>query len=251
MYGKFFASTFSGSMMAAGPEVFAVWAYVIANAHDACVELNPRLLAAVIGSTPERMQAAIDALCEADLASRSKDAEGRRLVRQGQFQYHVTNHAAYKAIRNEDERRTYNREAKKRERARKSVNVKDDVNDSQCQSAVSAQAEAEVEEEEVSQKTTPAAPTIRPPTPKKAAFDRSMVADVSPAVVDDWLTQRRASKAPVTKTVIDGFRREAAKAGITLEAAFSLACVRGWRGFEAAWVKDADKAKASIFDGAL
>lgn len=141
MYGKFFASAFTGSMMASGAEVFAVWAYVIANAVNSRVELNPALLAAVIGSTPDRMAAAIEKLCAPDANSRSPGNEGRRLIREGQFQYYIPNHEKYRSIRNEDERREYNREAKRRERA-KSAGVKPGVID---MSAVSAHTEAEAE----------------------------------------------------------------------------------------------------------
>ncbi len=144
MYGKFFASTFTGSMFGAGPDVFAVWGYVIANTVDSSVELNPQLLAAVLGTNPDAVVAAIDVLCRPDNASRSIAEDGRRIIAEGGFQYRVVNHAHYRALRNEEERRAYNREAKNRERAKKSNAVKRNVND---MSAVSAQAEAEAEAE--------------------------------------------------------------------------------------------------------
>jgi hypothetical protein len=121
MYGKLFASTFSGSMMASGPEVFAVWAYVIAHAVGSSVELNPKLLSVLIGSTPERMQTAIDTLCAPDPASRSKEHEGRRLLREGEYQYRVPTHEKYRAIRDEEDRRDYNRDAKRRQREREAI----------------------------------------------------------------------------------------------------------------------------------
>lgn len=147
MYGKFFKSAFSGSLMASGPEVFAVWAYVIANTVDSRVELNPRLLAAVIGSTPDRMTKAIETLCAPDTESRSKDNEGRRMIKEGTFQYFVVNHAKYREIRSEDDRREYNKLKKREERARKSTDVKSSVIDSQRQSSVSANTEADTEAE--------------------------------------------------------------------------------------------------------
>lgn len=127
MFGKFFASTFTGSMMASGADIFAVWAYVIANAYGSRVELNPRLLAAIIGATPERMSVAIDALCATDPDSRSKDNEGRRLVKEGEYQYLVVNHEKYRRIRNEEDRKEYNRDAKRRERARSSQTMSNGV----------------------------------------------------------------------------------------------------------------------------
>lgn len=157
MYGKYFASTFSGSMIASGPEVFAVWGYVIAHAVNSYVELNPRLLAAVIGSTPDRMKEAIEKLCAADPESRSKTEEGRRLIREGEYQYRVVNHEKYRRIRDEDGRREYNRIKKQEERARKagrvatpadSIPVKQSVNDIVGQSTLSAHTEADTDTEE-------------------------------------------------------------------------------------------------------
>lgn len=119
MYGKFFASTFTGSMFGAGADVFAVWGYVIANTVDSTIELNPALLAAHIGSSPANITAAIEYLCRPDPQSRNKEHEGRRLLHEAGFQYHVVSHALYRAMRNEEERRTYNRIKQQESRARK------------------------------------------------------------------------------------------------------------------------------------
>jgi hypothetical protein len=207
MFGKYFASTFSGSMMAAGPEVFAVWGYVIAHAVDSRVELNPRLLAAVIGSTPERMLAAIERLCASDAESRSKEQEGRRLMREGEFQYFVVNHDKYRSIRDEEGRREYNREKKREERARKALpgpsmqskdvspsNAPEDprvfsgqnlpvtpaVNDNQRLSNMSANTEAETDAEAESEPTTPARTRIATPVPTEPNSARSLNSNPNP-----------------------------------------------------------------------
>lgn len=146
MYGKFFSSTFTGSMIGAGPDVFAVWGYVIANTVGSQVELNPRLLAPLIGTTPERIAAAIDFLTQPDAESRSKTAEGRRLIKEGEYAYHVPNSEAYRAIKDENDRREYNRLAQQKSRAKKSA-VKQRVNPSKRESA---QAETETETKAVS-----------------------------------------------------------------------------------------------------
>jgi hypothetical protein len=143
-------------MYGAGPDVFAVWGYVIANTIDSQVELNPRLLAGILGCNPERITAAIDFLCAPDPSSRTKTDDGRRLIREGEFAYRVPNFAAYRAIRNEEERREYNREAKRRQRERDAGKVTADVNDSQRMSAMSAQAETETEAETEKTKTASA-----------------------------------------------------------------------------------------------
>jgi uncharacterized protein YdaU (DUF1376 family) len=59
---------------------------------------------------------------------------------------------------------------------------------------------------------------------------------VSEKVVADFKALRKAKKAPITETAIDGIGREASKAGLTLEAALKICCERGWTGFKSEWV---------------
>lgn len=68
---------------------------------------------------------------------------------------------------------------------------------------------------------------------------------VGEQVWTDFLAQRKAKRAPVTPTVIDGIRREAAKAGWTLEAALAETATRGWQSFKAHFVEDAPKPRNS------
>lgn len=149
MYGKFFASTFTGSMFGAGANVFAVWGYVIANTVDGRIELNPKLIASILGTPEAAVIQAITELCEPDPLSRNKSAEGRRLQREGQFQYRVTSHEVYRSIRNEEDRRQYNRVKQQESRARRQT-VKRAVIDLSALSAhteIEAEAEANTEEE--------------------------------------------------------------------------------------------------------
>jgi hypothetical protein len=73
---------------------------------------------------------------------------------------------------------------------------------------------------------------------KRAARTRPAVRPegVSESVWADFLTVRRAKKAPLTQTALDGIQREAAKAGMGLHDALALCCARGWQGFKADWV---------------
>jgi hypothetical protein len=126
MFGKHFASMYSGSMVGAGAIVFAVWGYVLANARPDAdvgtqVELNPKLLGPILGESAADVLRAIDKLCAPDPESRSKEAEGRRLIRLGQFDYQVVNGAKYRAIRDEESRRASNRASQARCRARKKI----------------------------------------------------------------------------------------------------------------------------------
>ena len=60
---------------------------------------------------------------------------------------------------------------------------------------------------------------------KSGAIDRQLYAD--------WLTTR--GKAPVTATAWESIKREADKAGMTLDDVLRLMIERGWRGFRASW----------------
>lgn len=134
MYGKIFKHAFERSMMGAGSHVFAVMGYVIAHTVKSRVELNPKLLAAVIGDSEERMEQAIKFLCLPDPKSTNPAHEGRRLVAEGQFQYFVPSHEIYSQIRNNDDLREANRIRQANWRARqaqkKKLNIQppEDVN---------------------------------------------------------------------------------------------------------------------------
>lgn len=65
--------------------------------------------------------------------------------------------------------------------------------------------------------------------------------DVPQALWDDFITHRRAKKAPVTETVISRTRSQAQKCGMTLAEALEMTVARGWQGFEARYVKDEEK----------
>jgi hypothetical protein len=119
MYGKVFKSMFDGSLYGAGCNVIAVWTYALVNATGGHVELNPTKLQHTLGATPEEIQEAMDVLTKADPESRNGDNEGKRLVSAGKFQYFIPNWQYYQAMRNEEERREYNRLKKQDERLRK------------------------------------------------------------------------------------------------------------------------------------
>ena len=54
----------------------------------------------------------------------------------------------------------------------------------------------------------------------------------------DFVDSRKAKKAKLTQTAIDGITTEARKAGWALEDALRECCARGWIGFKADWVAD-------------
>lgn len=235
MFGKFFASTFTGSMMASGAEVFAVWGYVIAHAVESRVELNPRLLAAVIGSPVDRIEKAIETLCSPDPVSRNKEHDGRRMIREGEFQYFVTGHQKYRQMRDEADRREYNRIAKQKSRSKR-AGVNQDVNLSNGLSSVSANTEAETEAETEADKYKGVVADATPKKSKTNWLNVLVQEGVAESVASDWLRIRREKRAPLTMTALDGIKREAAAAGMTLPQAVQVAAESGWQGFKAGWV---------------
>jgi hypothetical protein len=71
---------------------------------------------------------------------------------------------------------------------------------------------------------------------KKKATSVAPPEGVSISVWQDFLTLRKAKRAPMTQRVLDGLMSEAEKAGWTLEKALEECCLRGWQAFKADWV---------------
>lgn len=66
--------------------------------------------------------------------------------------------------------------------------------------------------------------------------DAELFDGVNPQVIKDFKALRKAKKATITPTAVEGIKREAEKAGYTLERALKTCCERGWAGFKAEWV---------------
>lgn len=76
------------------------------------------------------------------------------------------------------------------------------------------------------------------PAPKRKRVSNVQKPEsVSEQVWEDFSALRTKRRAPITETALKGIQREAEKAGITLEAALSTCCERGWQGFKADWYK--------------
>ena len=74
------------------------------------------------------------------------------------------------------------------------------------------------------------------PTPTPTKNTVSPPDGVSIEVWQQFKTLRTKLKAPITKIAMDGIKREADKAGYTLEQALVTMLERSWRGFNAEWV---------------
>jgi uncharacterized protein YdaU (DUF1376 family) len=84
-------------------------------------------------------------------------------------------------------------------------------------------------------------PVVEEKTARKRAGPPSKPDDVTDRTWADWQQLRRAKRAPVTETVVDGAREECAKAGMTLEGFLRVWCRRGSQGLEASWLKPEER----------
>ena len=70
---------------------------------------------------------------------------------------------------------------------------------------------------------------------KKSESDLLAEFGIVGQLADDFITHRKAYKAPITETALKGFQREADKAGIPLAEAITISIERNWRGFKSEW----------------
>lgn len=87
-------------------------------------------------------------------------------------------------------------------------------------------------------------PTVR--EERRAARTQAVACptDVDPQIWTDWCQLRKAKRATVTPTVVDGARKEAEKAGMSLSEFLAIWCRRGSQGLEAAWLKPEERQSA-------
>jgi hypothetical protein len=70
---------------------------------------------------------------------------------------------------------------------------------------------------------------------------------VSQQVWDSFVKQRKTKKAQVTQLVIDGIKKEADKAGWTMDMALNEIIVRNWVSFKAEWVAKPENKADQVF----
>ena len=81
---------------------------------------------------------------------------------------------------------------------------------------------------------------------KKSESDLLAEFGIAGQLADDFITHRKACKAPITETALKGYRREADKVGIPLAEAITIAIERNWRGFKASWVLRDEKQRPMV-----
>jgi len=107
-----------------------------------------------------------------------------------------------------------------------------------CLQTAIPETEGETEKEERK------APAKRSPTIDKPS-------DVEQQTWDDWCQLRKTKKATVTTTVINGARKEAGLAGLSLEDFLQVWCRRGSQGLEASWLRPDERSPVKQINGML
>lgn len=97
--------------------------------------------------------------------------------------------------------------------------------------------EAQREAQLAGEKTTDEPPMKEEKPKRKRSSNVQKPESVSEQVWNDFTALRTKRRAPITETALKGIQREAEKAGISLEAALSTCCERGWQGFKAEWYR--------------
>ena len=88
-----------------------------------------------------------------------------------------------------------------------------------------------------------------PPNPPKGRKDSKIEkpGGVSEQVWDDFITLRKAKRAPLSATALASIAKEAEKAAMHIEEALTECVTRGWQSFKAEWMKPKTTAKPERF----
>lgn len=70
---------------------------------------------------------------------------------------------------------------------------------------------------------------------KQTVFELLAEFGVTDQLANDFVEHRKVRKATITKTALNGFKREAERAGISIQDAIQISIERNWIGFNAGW----------------
>ena len=228
-FTKLFSSITASTIWAARDQTRIVWITMLAMAdqHGRVWASIPGL-ANIARVSIEATETALDELSGPDKYSRTQEHEGRRIeaIDGG---WRLLNHAKYRAIRDEESiKESKRRYINARRAAERSTVENVDIGRSDVDRCrANTEAEAEIEANSTSTPKTKTPRKREPPRPD----------GVTEGTWADWLTLRKAKRAPVTDTVVREATAEAGKAGLSLEAFLRVWCARGSQGLQADWLK--------------
>lgn len=228
MYAKLFASLYQGTLRGCSDEILVFTNLLAHCGSDGVVDKHFRAISEETGLSIERVEAAIIVLESPDPESRSPAEEGRRIIKiddHRSWGWRIVNHAKYRSIRSEEDRREQNRLAQQRWRDNKQ-NKPSVSTDKPNKPKQYTETEAYTDTED--QKHTR--------SPRFDAQAHLVNLGVDRSVAEDWLKVRKGKRVASTKTAFDGLVVQAELAGLSVDAAVRHACQEGWAGFKAAWM---------------
>ena len=207
--------------------VRVVWVSMLAMANaDGVVEASISGLARAANVTLEECREALELLMGPDDESRD-GTSGERVARvEGGF--YLLNYANYRDRQTKQQAAAAERMRKKRAEQRGDENVRERARTCEPVTLCSTEAEAEAEAKKKKARKRAAPPPARPD-------------DVEEQVWEDWRAHRRRKSATVSVTVLEGLRKQAGLAKISLQEAMVMQVANGWQGFQAAWVDNLKK----------
>jgi len=253
MYGKIFESLYEGSMVGAGPTVFAVWGYCIAKAdREGIVILNPALLAPIIGTSRVDIERAIEYLERPDPNSKNPEHEGRRLLKMSGFAYFVVSHAIYRGMNNGEDRREYMREYMRKRRGEEAVNSLQSLQKLTKVNPVSVSVSASgsvSEEDGVQGKGKPAAEPIKAPIKQEAAIPECLAnVEGFAEAFEAWVEFRAAKRAKATERVKATILKRLSERPEQAVAALDTCMAAGWTDVRWDWVDNRNRATVHTGD---
>lgn len=238
-FTKLFSSITASTIWAAPDQTRILWITMLAMAdqHGRVWASIPGL--ANIARVPiEACEKALAELMGPDRYSRTKDHDGRR-IEEMDGGWRLLNHAKYRAIRDEESikesKRRYINERRAKERQSVEGVEQSRTSVDRCRANTEADTEADTDTKKDKKKEA-----------RKRAAPLAPPSEVEAQVWADWLQLRKAKRAPVTQTVVDGAVVEAAKAGMTLDAFLRIWCARGSQGMQAEWLKPEERSQQAV-----
>lgn len=122
MYGKIFASLYQGTLRGKSHEILVFTNLIASCDREGFVDKHFKAIADEVGLTLEEVKQAVSNLEKADPESRSSELDGSRLEKieeHREWGWRIVNYVKYRMIRDEEERREYNRLRQAEYRAKK------------------------------------------------------------------------------------------------------------------------------------
>jgi len=119
MYGKIFESIYDGTLVEDWRALITFQQFIVLCDADGIVDMTPNAISRRTGIPIEHIKAGIEILEHSDLFSRTKDNDGKRIIRLDDHRpwgWSIVNHQKYKMMQNSETIRDQNRERKRKQR---------------------------------------------------------------------------------------------------------------------------------------